>query len=87
MQGEYIYVLICGPQTKQINLKRRNGFQMKMLGLMERYPTVFGLLSMFGAFLLQLVVGAFPGTFGNMLPYFTSYKRQVLITISFSMMV
>jgi len=31
---------------------------------------------MFGAFLLQLVVGAFPGTFGNMLPYFTSYKRQ-----------
>ena len=36
-----------------------------------------GLLSIFGAFLLQLCVGSFHGTFGNLLPYITSYLRQV----------
>ena len=37
-----------------------------------------GLLSIFGAFLLQLCVGSFHGTFGNLLPYITSYLRQVV---------
>ena len=37
-----------------------------------------GLLSMFGAFLLQLCAGSYHGTFGNLLPYITSYLRQVI---------
>jgi len=36
-----------------------------------------GLLSVFGAFVIQLTVGTYHGTFGNMLPYFSSYVRQV----------
>ena len=36
-----------------------------------------GLISIFGAFLLQLCVGSYHGTFGNLLPYITSYLRQV----------
>ena len=36
-----------------------------------------GLLAVFGAFLLQLCAGSYNGTFGNLLPYFTSYMRQV----------
>jgi len=38
--------------------------------------TIRGLLCVFGGFLIQLVVGSFHGTFGNMLPYLTSYRRQ-----------
>ena len=38
-----------------------------------------GLLSIFGAFLLQLCVGSYYGTFGNLLPYIASYLRQVNI--------
>ena len=36
-----------------------------------------GLLSVFGAFLLQLCAGSYHGTFGNLLPYLTSYLRKV----------
>ncbi len=36
-----------------------------------------GLFSVFGAFLLQLCVGSYHGTFGNLLPYLTSYLRKV----------
>jgi len=35
-----------------------------------------GLLSVFGGFLIQLVAGSYHGTFGNLLPYLTSYVRQ-----------
>jgi len=35
-----------------------------------------GLLSVFGAFLIQLTAGTYHGTFGNMLPYFSSYVKQ-----------
>lgn len=35
-----------------------------------------GLLAVFGAFLLQLCAGSYNGTFGNLLPYLTSYMRQ-----------
>ena len=38
-----------------------------------------GLISVFGAFLLQLCVGSYHGTFGNLLPYLTSYLRKVMI--------
>ena len=37
-----------------------------------------GLISVFGAFLLQLCVGSYHGTFGNLLPYLTSYLRKVI---------
>ena len=36
-----------------------------------------GFLSIFGAFLIQLCAGCYHGTFGNILPYLTSYMRQV----------
>ena len=36
-----------------------------------------GLLSVFGGFLIQLCAGCYHGTFGNLLPYLTSYVRQV----------
>lgn len=36
-----------------------------------------GLLSVFGAFIIQLCAGAYHGTFGNILPYLTSYMKQV----------
>jgi len=39
-------------------------------------PTLRGLLSVFGATLIFFVAGSFHGSFGNMLPYFSSYKRQ-----------
>jgi len=35
-----------------------------------------GFLSVFGAFLIQLTAGAFHGTFGNLLPYFSSYAKK-----------
>ena len=38
-----------------------------------------GLISVFGAFLLQLCVGSYHGTFGNLLPYLTSYLRKVKV--------
>ena len=34
-----------------------------------------GVLSVFGAFLTQLCAGCYHGTFGNMLPYLTSYMK------------
>ena len=36
-----------------------------------------GVLAVVGAFLLQLVAGSYNGTFGNLLPYLTSFLRQV----------
>ena len=36
-----------------------------------------GLLSVFGGFLIQLCAGCYHGTFGNLLPYLSSYVRQV----------
>ena len=36
-----------------------------------------GILCVLGAFLIQMCAGGFHGTFGNMLPYLTSYMRQV----------
>ena len=36
-----------------------------------------GLGSVVGCVLVQLVIGSYHGTFGNILPYFTSYIRQV----------
>ena len=36
-----------------------------------------GLLSVFGGFLIQLCTGCYHGTFGNLLPYLSSYVRQV----------
>eukprot|EP00092_Neocalanus_flemingeri_P020675 GFUD01022405.1.p1 GENE.GFUD01022405.1~~GFUD01022405.1.p1 ORF type:complete len:473 (-),score=85.93 GFUD01022405.1:37-1455(-) len=35
-----------------------------------------GLMCVAGAFLIQLATGSFHGTFGNLLPYFTSYMKQ-----------
>jgi len=35
-----------------------------------------GLLSVFGGFLIQLCTGCYHGTFGNLLPYLSSYVRQ-----------
>lgn len=40
-----------------------------------------GLLSIVGAFLVQICVGSYHGTFGNLLPYFTSYMRQVYVNV------
>jgi len=37
-----------------------------------------GLGSVAGCVLVQLVIGSYHGTFGNLLPYFTSYIRQTL---------
>jgi hypothetical protein len=39
-----------------------------------------GHVTVLGAILIQLAVGAHHGTFGNLLPYFTSFMRQVLAT-------
>ena len=36
-----------------------------------------GILAVIGAFLVQLAAGSYHGTFGNMLPYLTSYVKQV----------
>ena len=36
-----------------------------------------GFVSVLGAFLINLVTGIYNGTFGNILPYLTSYMRQV----------
>ena len=36
-----------------------------------------GLLTVLAAFLIQLCNGCYPGTFGNLLPYLSSYLRQV----------
>ena len=35
-----------------------------------------GVLSVFGGFLTQLCAGSYHGTFGNMLPYLSSYMKQ-----------
>ena len=50
--------------------------------LVTRFSSVLrghwrGLLAVLGAFLCQLCAGAYHGTFGNLLPYLTSYIRQV----------
>jgi len=39
-------------------------------------PKYRGFLSVFGAFLIQLTAGTFHGTFGNLLPYFSSYVKK-----------
>jgi len=39
-------------------------------------PQYRGFLSVFGAFLIQLTAGTFHGTFGNLLPYFSSYVKK-----------
>ena len=36
-----------------------------------------GLLTVLAAFLIQLCNGCYHGTFGNLLPYLSSYLRQV----------
>ena len=36
-----------------------------------------GLLCILGAFFIQICAGCYHGTFGNLLPYFTSYLKQV----------
>ena len=36
-----------------------------------------GVGSVVGCVLVQLVIGSYHGTFGNLLPYFASYIRQV----------
>ena len=36
-----------------------------------------GALCVLGAFLIQVCAGCYHGTFGNLLPYFTSYMKQV----------
>ena len=41
-----------------------------------------GYLSVLGAFLINLCVGCFPCTFGNILPYLSSYMRQVDIRLN-----
>ena len=33
---------------------------------------------MFGAFLVQLTAGAYHGTFGNLLPYISSFVKEVM---------
>ena len=53
-----------------------------LLILVTRFSSVLrghwrGLLAVLGAFLCQLCAGAYHGTFGNLLPYLTSYIRQV----------
>jgi len=35
-----------------------------------------GFLAVFGGFLIQLTAGAYHGTFGNLLPYFSSYVKK-----------
>ena len=41
-----------------------------------------GLLTVVGGFLVQLAVGSFYGTFGNLVPYLSAYLRWVLKIIS-----
>ena len=36
-----------------------------------------GFFAVLGAFLINLCTGIYNGTFGNILPYLTSYMRQV----------
>ena len=44
-------------------------------------PQYRGFLSVFGAFLIQLTAGTFHGTFGNLLPYFSSYVKKVRMVV------
>jgi len=47
------------------------------IGFMDKIKSNHrGFLSVFGAFLVQLTAGSYHGTFGNLLPYFTSYVKQ-----------
>ena len=39
---------------------------------------ISGRKTVIGAILIQLAVGSYHGTFGNLLPYFTSFMRQVI---------
>lgn len=50
---------------------------MKMAGVKWR-----GVGSVIGSFLIQMTVGSFVGTVGNMLPYFTSYMRWTGIDVT-----
>ena len=40
-----------------------------------------GFSTVFGVFLIHLCAGCYHGTFGNLLPYFTSYLRLVMLYI------
>ena len=46
-----------------------------------------GILCVLGAFLIQMCAGGFHGTFGNMLPYLTSYMRQVSNYITYHIII
>ena len=46
-----------------------------------------GFLSILGAFLINLCAGIYNGTFGNILPYLTSYMRQVKFSIQLAILV
>ena len=49
-----------------------------MLILIENFKSSkSGILCVLGAFLIQVCAGSYHGTFGNLLPYFTSYLKQV----------
>jgi hypothetical protein len=51
---------------------------MKTKNVKRKKNCCRGHLAVVGAVLIQLAVGAHHGTFGNMLPYFTSFMRQVM---------
>ena len=49
-----------------------------MLNILENFKSnKKGVFCVLGAFLIQICAGCYHGTFGNLLPYFTSYLRQV----------
>ena len=56
---------------------------MKLVNELNTFLTMLernrGLLSVFGAFLIMLCIGCYHGTFGNILPYLTSYMKQVML--------
>ena len=52
----------------------------RMLNLLENFKSnKSGILCVLGAFLIQVCAGSYHGTFGNLLPYFTSYLKQVRV--------
>ena len=52
----------------------------RMLNLIENFKSSkSGILCVLGAFLIQVCAGSYHGTFGNLLPYFTSYLKQVRV--------
>ena len=45
--------------------------------LLTLWVHIRGMGSVVGCVLVQLVIGSYHGTFGNLLPYFASYIRHV----------